>query len=355
MAGATSTTLVKEGISGIISAVKKGAKMLIGPDLNDLKFGHIPLTYPADVMEASSSGHYICFNIKKYTSPFLGSAEVKAADKVHKAKVASNVAASKAAAEKLKIFGEGKTNQLAVRDGTVHTPVSINLYMPPSVKVSYGAKYADQEIGAITEAAVGAIEGFMSKGGKDFFSSGNLKETATKAVAAATQVGLKAAKSFVEVVPGMEGAGAAVSMIAGRIMAPRMELLFEGMGRRNFSFTFNFIPKSEEEAKTVEQIIFQFKYAMSSTFQIGQRIQHMPNTFDITYHYRTSQNAFLNKISTAVLKDMEVSYGGDRYVAHDQTKTTTLGRGGAPPQTSSLTLAFEELSILDKEKIKQGY
>jgi hypothetical protein len=248
-------------------------------------------------MEASSSGHYICFNIKQYTSPLLGSADPKAdlakAFKTHQAAAALELEKQKLAISKSgkkkktngntnrqeRLAGGGnvfsKDKQLAVRGGTVHTPVSINLYMPPSVKVSYGAKYADQEIGAFSEVAAGAIGAFMKGGGgmeaaKDFFSSENLKKGGAKAVVAAGQVGLKAVKSAVEQMPGMAGAGAAASMSLGKIMAPRMELLFEGMGRRNFSFTFNFIPKSEEEAKTVEQIIFQFKYAMSSTFQIGQ-------------------------------------------------------------------------------------
>ena len=31
-----------------------------------------------------------------------------------------------------------------------------------------------------------------------------------------------------------------------------MELMFENVGRRNFSFTFAFIPKSVQEAKSIE-------------------------------------------------------------------------------------------------------
>ena len=50
-----------------------------------------------------------------------------------------------------------------------------------------------------------------------------------------------------------KGAQALAQSEMGKIMAPRMEIMFEGMGRRDFSFTFNFIPKSAQEAKIVEK------------------------------------------------------------------------------------------------------
>ena len=45
---------------------------------------------------------------------------------------------------------------------------------------------------------------------------------------------------------------------SGSIITPRMELMFEGIQRRTFSFNFTFIPKSEPEAEKVEQIVKLF-------------------------------------------------------------------------------------------------
>ena len=51
------------------------------------------------------------------------------------------------------------------------------------------------------------------------------------------------------------GATALFAMSQGAIISPKMELMFEGIGRRNFSFSFMFIPKSAKEAQAVKDII----------------------------------------------------------------------------------------------------
>ena len=56
------------------------------------------------------------------------------------------------------------------------------------------------------------------------------------------------------------GAKTLFELNRGTVVTPRMELMFEGVGRRNFSFTFDFIPKSKEEAKTVNDIVFTNLY-----------------------------------------------------------------------------------------------
>ena len=48
------------------------------------------------------------------------------------------------------------------------------------------------------------------------------------------------------------GATALLALEKGAIRTPRMELMFEGIGRREFSFEFTFIPKDEEKLKNTE-------------------------------------------------------------------------------------------------------
>ena len=69
----------------------------------------------------------------------------------------------------------------------------------------------------------------------------------------------------------------------------------------------------------------------------------------IQYMYNSSQNQYLHHISTCVLENMSVSYGGDRY------RTYEANSKGAPPTESTLTLNFKELEMMTRERIKEGH
>ena len=228
---------------------------------------------------------------------------------------------------------------------------TIALYMPPQVSVSYEAKYADQEIGVLAEAG--------SKILKDIFAGkatlGSVASVAgNAAVDQAKQVGLAALDTLV---PGAQGAKALVAIERGKIITPRMELMFEGLGRRSFSFDFTMIPKSESEAQTIREIVKAFKVHMTSN--VGSknifgsenvRELDIPDVFDIKYMYRGQENLHLNKIGTARLTGMDVQYGGDRYIAFEPDAS-----GSPPPQRTSISLKFTEIDIMYRDKIEEGY
>ena len=98
---------------------------------------------------------------------------------------------------------------------------------------------------------------------------------------------------------------------------------------------------------------------MSSNFieGSGNREMEIPSTFDIAYHYLAGkENSFLNRISTCVLESVDIAYGGDRYKAYEPTSIYPSGRGGgAPPQTTKLSLKFREMEIITKNRIIEGY
>ena len=232
---------------------------------------------------------------------------------------------------------------------TKRLKTAISLYMPPSISVSYGMQYANADIGMLAEGVAGAIKAFMR-------TEGN---TTTKLQAGAKSI-LKDAgpgiEKFVQasldvVAP---GAKALMQMEAGRIIAPRMEIMFEGVGRREFSYTFIFIPKSVEESRAVEKIIYAFKFHMHPEFvNENARVMRFPSTFDILYMYKHGPNDFLNKISTCFLTKMDVEYGADRFTAYEPIKGK---RGfGPPPQKTKLSLSFSEMEILTKTRIEQGF
>ena len=157
-------------------------------------------------------------------------------------------------------------------------------------------------------------------------------------------------------VPGAQGARELFEMNEGFIMTNRMELAFKGLPKRGFQYTFKMIPKSEEEANEIKNIVDAFKINMlpegmsvddKSGFT-GKRLK-IPNTFDIKYMYVGKENEYLHKISTCVLESMNVSYGGDRFKAFDGNSK------GAPPVETTMTLNFKEMELITKQRAQEGF
>ena len=130
--------------------------------------------------------------------------------------------------------------------------------------------------------------------------------------------------------------------------------MFRGIGRRQFSFEFNFIPKDRQESKTVHQIVQKFKEGMTPSFvKNASTVREMtiPDVFQIDYMHITKQNSYLNKIGKSYLEKMDVVFGGDKFVTYDDA-----GDGkGPPPQKTKITLSFRELEIMDRAKVAAGF
>ena len=164
------------------------------------------------------------------------------------------------------------------------------------------------------------------------------------------------------------GASTLAQLSAGSILGSKMELLFTDVGRRDFSFTFNFIPKSEQEARVVYDIVQTFKEHMLPEYmtsmdlsslglgqvELGQgRILKIPDTFDIFYFFHDNENPFLNRISTCYLTSLDIDYGGEKYVTYEPIELE--GQVGPPPQRTNITLAFTEIETITRERAAQGF
>ena len=223
----------------------------------------------------------------------------------------------------------------------------IALYMPPSVQVQYDVKYGDSEIGVLAESVGAGIKAFMGKQG------GIGDKLMAGAGAAAKGAGAGLAQFGMKQVAGMApGGDALIAIERGQVITPRMELMFEGMGRRSFSFNFVFIPKSEQEADMIETIVTMFKTHMMPDFASGftsgadgVREMTIPDHFNIKYMHMGKENTHLNKISTCALTSMTVDYGAERFT----------GYAGGRPQTTKMALSFTEFNIMSKSHIKEGY
>ena len=130
-----------------------------------------------------------------------------------------------------------------------------------------------------------------------------------------------------------------------------MELAFKNVNRRNFTYNFKMIPKNEKEAEEIRKIIYAFKFNMLPEMSTGRKGVTMtfPNTFDIEYKFLQRDNDYLHRVSTCVLENMTVTYGGDRF------RTFAPTGDGAPVVETTVNLAFKELELITRERIEEGF
>ena len=327
------------------------------------------LTFPFDVGDGSSNNHFITFQIREFKP-----AKVSAARKLLKdaqAALADLQSDDEADLSDLQGAEQGITQakaDIAKAQGNVGRPVSgssialkdsqksklkqtIALYMPPSVNASYSVSYADQEIGALAHMGIELMDSFFASQGE---LTTRLSTALKENVGTIKDIAQKASIGALDAIA--PGARALQQARTGVVISPRMELMFERVNRRNFSYNFVMIPKSEAEAKMIEQIVQAFKMGMHPEFIDSNksfRRMKMPDLFEIAYHSHGGENSFINKISTCYLKSVNVTYGGDRYTAHEPT--SGINGRGSPPQRTTIALEFTELGILSKEDIQAGF
>jgi hypothetical protein len=198
----------------------------------------------------------------------------------------------------------------------------------PTVK--YGMKYKTVDLGLL-----GGI-----LGGSSAIESSLLGRSAEAAVGAVASIG-NLSKVF-------GGAGTAVE--AGKLAAkvatnPFREVMFESVDYRTFKFNYTFLPKSLKEVYNVQRIIELFKFHMHPELSESGLFYVYPSEFEMQYYFRGEQNTFLHKISTCVLTDMQVDYGKAFFSSFDD---------GAPTEIV-MSLSFQEVELLTKERILKGY
>ena len=243
----------------------------------------------------------------------------------------------------------GSSTSIALKGKNVRkTGTVIGLYMPPAVNVSYNMDYSEGEVGVVTEAVAGLFKAYQANALTGSAVLNEAKRVGSTVVKDRVLKGLSS-------VPYVEGAEEVFAMQTGAIIAPRMEMFFKGIGRRSFSFTFTFIPKDRTETKIVHDIIKEFKVGMSATFtRTGStRDIKIPDMFSIQYMHINSENQYINKIGKCYLKGMDVSYGGDKFVTYNEDLVAELD--GVAPQKTTINLTFQEIEIMDRSNIEQGY
>jgi hypothetical protein len=326
------------------------------------------LSYPMDVQQNFQNGHYMLFYVNvqdktKYT--YAPTKSTKISDYATIKGESNNEAryqklndikkgVSKQNKDVSAFLRQGKAGKSsetkkgvsALFNNTRRISDSIALYLPPNVEDNTTAGYNDFRTG---------IAGYLATAGVNMSQMTDAETLAKSLVASSGQLLDKAAKKAVselaEVALGSEGSEQLINKAFGQADNPYMEVLFDAMALRTFTYNFNFAPKNEQEAHEVQKIIQVFRFHMAPELRGGQsRFLGLPSQFDIHYMFLSkdgvaSENNYYNRIATCVLQNCAVNY--------TPTGVKSFEDGG--PTTTTMQLVFKETELLTKDLIAQGY
>ena len=242
-------------------------------------------------------------------------------------------------------------SQTFARAPTSRLQSLIILFMPPTVEVTYDPQYTDSDIGVGAKTAVSAVDTFVGTPGKFGKKLSETVKDVFETNAIIEKMGITAIDT---IAPGFK---AILFARSGKAVNNRLELIFSGLSKRSFTFNFKFLPKSYQEAKAVYNIIRRFKFHMLPEIAgdvTTSRTFITPDVFDIKYMMSDGkENEYINKISTCVLENMNVKYGGDRYQTFDPSMAEAGAPDGmkAPPVQTEMTLQFKELEIVTQNNV----
>jgi len=226
---------------------------------------------------------------------------------------------------------------------------SIMLYMPAeALKYGYTAQYEDVATGLAGDLGQ-ALGGMMNDPG--FLNK--LKAAGKGATGVIGEVAKSATFAAIGIIPGFENARQLYDKALGQAKNPNLEMIFQSVPFRSFSFPFVFAPKNEKEKNDVHKILQMFRFHMLPEKQnsaITNGYFTVPSEFQITYMYRDKENTYLPRISRCVLKECTIDYAPEGVVS-----SFIPDEKGAPPTIIKMDLTFGETEIMTKHTVAEGF
>ena len=237
----------------------------------------------------------------------------------------------------------------------------IFLPIPENIQDSNAVSWGDDSINGLAAIGMkGAMEAIKNpslfegakKAGKTVIGGiGDLAGDAGPQDAVASFFASKA----VNVLGGNTTLDGVLARSSGQIINPNMELLFNGVTLRSFSFSFDLAPRDEKESDTIKRMLRIFKQNMqakksSDGGNTSGLFLRSPNVFQLNYKTGRRNHNFLHKFKPMALLNMAVNYtGGGTYATYDDTT----------PVHMKLDLSFQELNPVysedyDSEEGKEG-
>lgn len=263
---------------------------------------------------------------------------------------------------------------------------TISLCMPSTLAMNYNHSYHELSLADATgnlsrvATGVGSIADEYNKGRYSNENMGNFVQRHSDAVALGAEMygNMKMGKD----------ATAAILQATGRTANPQLQLVYKGMGLRDFTMEFLFTPKTKEESDQVSAIINTFIYASTPTINSNDGGMYMtpPSIFNVKFFMAKEgmsssltqmlqkqmnsmvsglpignavasllpdslglnakqDNARLFKVGDCVLESVGVDYA--------PTGSWAAYQNGAPVQTR-LTLNFKELFQIDRTRLAKS-
>jgi hypothetical protein len=131
-------------------------------------------------------------------------------------------------------------------------------------------------------------------------------------------------------------------------MNPRMEMLFNGIQFKSYSFDFSLIPKSKKDSDDIQKVIEEIQKASVPSLMGEKMFMQYPETWFITFMSGEGNgNKYLMKINECCCTGVRVNYtpNGESYNIHDENA----------PVAIELSLNFTEVFIPTKETIEEGF
>lgn len=223
---------------------------------------------------------------------------------------------------------------------------TIALYIPDTLNVNYSTNYSDVS----TTEVLGKPYMYAQIGASLYDKFKQYQSGASSSEIVSNVLSDPILRSFVtDKLSGKFGTGNLTGLSLNALAQafnPQLQMLFSGIGFRSFQFDFTFTPYNQEEAEQVKKIIQTFKYRaapeITSNGIFSQSLfMKIPDRFKIKFFYKNAENTNIHKIGTCVLTSINVDYAPIGWATYGD---------GTPVQTK-LTLNFQEIEIIDKNKI----
>jgi len=233
------------------------------------------------------------------------------------------------------IATENVTSDTRLAKGTEETNDSIFLYVPGGIQYDDNMRYEEVGFAGIKNLSnVSANAGTVALGVLK-----KLAGTVDKAAGALGQESLNTEQ--------------AISAELGVVMNPRKEQIFQGIDMRSFVYNFTFIPRNQDEAKTVADIIKVFRFhaypelsANSAFFNFPSEFEIKHRVFDKTAGGAVKDNPIVPKLNRCFLEKISTNYTPDDvYYAF---------KNGMPPKIT-LSLSFKEAEYITRQHVNEGF
>ena len=329
-----------------------------------LRFG--TYQFPKDVFENQQLGHYMVFYINvqnrskyNYNSRITGfqGPETEVGTQSSKARQKwkqNKVTGVNSGTGEPDLF-ESNRNSASLQGitsnfkTTTRISDSISLYLPANVTDTTSATYEDTPTGILGMAAQDLGELGQGLFAKDYEAMGKAGAAMLKDFS--KEAFKRMGGALAESLAGAEGAIPLANRVFGQADNPFVEVFFNTMNVRTFTYNFNFAPRNESETEEIQQIIQLFRFHMAPELQINNsRYYTLPATFDIHYMYKAAdgngyENDYYNRIGTCVLENVSTNY----------TPNGVKSFGDGAPTQITMSLSFRETEVLTKAKINEGF